>query len=82
MASSTSITASSQKTPEHQHTPLLSYLRANFRGVPRLLDSAYHLMKRLAILPGMENVGDEQSIRRNLIANFIVVHDEAPDLTG
>lgn len=39
-------------------------------------------MKRLTILPGMENVGDKQSIRRDLIANFIVIHDEAPDLTG
>jgi hypothetical protein len=39
-------------------------------------------MKGLAILPGMENVGDEQGIPRDLIANFIVVHDEAPDLTG
>jgi len=39
-------------------------------------------MKRLTILPGMENVGDEQGIRRDFITNFIVVHDEAPDLTG
>ena len=46
------------------------------------LSSLRHSMECLAILPSMENVSDEQGIRRDLIANFIVVHDETPDLTG
>lgn len=63
-----------RKLPEHPYTSFLSNLRANLRR--------FHSMEGLAILPGMENVGDEQGCRRYLIANFIVVHDEAPDLTG
>lgn len=57
--------------------PQPSYGRENHS-----LGGTHHSMKRLAVLPRMENVGDEQGIRRDLIANFIVIHDEAPNLTG
>lgn len=62
----------------------------NTRDAPRpsygqenhTLGGTHHSMERLAVLPRMENVGDEQGIRRDLIANFIIIHDEAPNLTG